>query len=218
MKEALFMGKITATATHELKNVLAIIRESGGLMQDFLDMVNDGSFKYKEKFGAILSKVEDQVRRGDEISTQLNRFAHIPDSDSSSENVPEVIDQIIALTHRIARSRDVSFVSRPHQGMLLLTCDPVKTRMLLFQAMELLMKNAKRGEKIEIRSRLNDNKKTVIEFCMESDRGSSQSLDHLLSSGEWEDLVATAGAISSKAAFSSDSGILSLELVNPDYK
>ncbi len=218
MKETLFMGKITATATHELKNVLAIIRESGGLMQDFLDMVNDGSFKYKEKFGGILSKVEDQVRRGDEISTQLNRFAHTPDSDFTSENVPEVIDQVIALTQRIARSREVSFVNRPHQSMLTLTCEPVKLRMLLFQSMELLMKNAKRGERIEIRSRLNENKKTFIEFCMESDSGRNQSLDDLETSGEWKELVATAGAINSKAGLSSDSGILTLELVNMDYK
>jgi len=34
--EIAFFGRITAGVTHELKNVLAIVNESSGLMQDLL--------------------------------------------------------------------------------------------------------------------------------------------------------------------------------------
>jgi len=33
MRDALFMGRLTASATHELQNILATIRESSGLME-----------------------------------------------------------------------------------------------------------------------------------------------------------------------------------------
>ncbi|MCP3901564.1 MAG: sensor histidine kinase, partial [Desulfobacteraceae bacterium] len=34
--KAAFFGKITASITHEIQNVLAIIKENAGLMEDFL--------------------------------------------------------------------------------------------------------------------------------------------------------------------------------------
>ena len=35
-REAAFIGKITASATHEIRNVLAIVKESAGLIDDLM--------------------------------------------------------------------------------------------------------------------------------------------------------------------------------------
>jgi len=78
-KEAAFMGRITAGVTHEMKNVLAIIKESAGLMEDLLALSKDASFPHREKFSSVLSKIRNQVARGVDISTRLNAFAHSPD-------------------------------------------------------------------------------------------------------------------------------------------
>ena len=37
-KELEFFGKITAGITHEMKNVLAIIKKSAGLMEDIMSL------------------------------------------------------------------------------------------------------------------------------------------------------------------------------------
>lgn len=39
--EIRFMGRITAGITHEMRNVLAVIRESAGLIQDLMEKCQD---------------------------------------------------------------------------------------------------------------------------------------------------------------------------------
>ncbi len=214
MKETLFMGKMTATATHEIKNVLAIIRESSGLMQDFLYMLKDEKFEYKERFLKIISNIDDQVTRGDGISTLLNKFAHAPDHETSTENVPEIIDQVIALSARIAKAREVSFVNESSGETALLTCDPLKTRMLVFQAMDTLMGHAQRGEKVSVKVSLAEAGKVLMEFHFAQDKKDESPSGALHVSEHWRELKVTADEMKYKADFGPDSGILKLELTD----
>lgn len=214
MKESLFMGKITATATHEIKNVLAIINESGGLMQDFLSMVSDETFKYRERFLKIIGKIEEQVARGDEISTLLNRFAHAPDNESASENVSEVLDQMIALSGRLAKAKEVTFLNESSGGLILLNGDPIKTRMLIFQAMEVFMNHAARGSKVSLRVSLAQGRNVSIEFCSAGDKMDAGWMRTLGASLALADLKKTAVGSNSVADFEEQSGILKLELSN----
>ncbi len=214
MKETLFMGKMTATATHEIKNVLAIIRESSGLMQDFLYMLKDEKFEYRERFLKIISNIDDQVTRGDYISTLLNKFAHVPDQESSTENVPEIVDQMIALSARIARAKEVSFVNNSPAVTALLTCDPLKTRMLVFQAMDTLMGHARSGEKVGVKVSSGEAGKALIEFHLEQDKSGGRSSEALNASEQWRELKATADEMKYEAEFDPESGILKLELTD----
>jgi hypothetical protein len=62
--EMAFLGKITASMTHEISNTLAIIQESAGLLSDLINLSKEGSFPHKEKFQRVLGNINDQVRRG----------------------------------------------------------------------------------------------------------------------------------------------------------
>lgn len=216
MKEILFSGKITATATHEIKNVLAIIRESSGLMADFLGMIDDDSFKYRDRFLKILSNIEDQVVRGDEVSTLLNRFAHAPDHESATENVLELLEQIVALSQRLARAKQVTFLIQPSPHIILLTCKPVTTRMLVFQAMETLMNHVQPGENITIRAEVEEDKKVLIEFCPQSEAVNRDWSAKASSPDVLDELESTAASINAKVLFHPESGVLGLELSNLD--
>jgi len=48
-RKAAFMGRITASATHDMKNVLAIIKESAGLMEDLIALHKDLPAPLQEK-------------------------------------------------------------------------------------------------------------------------------------------------------------------------
>ena len=57
--EMAFLGKITASMTHEIKNTYAIILESSGLLSDLLTLSQEGSFPHKEKFLKVLGSIND---------------------------------------------------------------------------------------------------------------------------------------------------------------
>jgi len=60
-KELLFYGKITAGISHEIKNGLAIIKETNGLVADFIKMAQRGAPLNLEKIESQLKKVNDRI-------------------------------------------------------------------------------------------------------------------------------------------------------------
>ena len=74
-KEGLqFFGKISASISHEIKNVLAIINENAGLLEDFTLMAEKGRPIDMERFKTVAGKIRGQVGRADGIVKNFNRF------------------------------------------------------------------------------------------------------------------------------------------------
>ena len=119
MREAIFMGAITAAATHDMLNVLATIGQSAGLMEDLLSLSRrekiktlgfGGGFKYHDKFKTTLEVIAQQVKRGLTLSENLNNFAHAPDYPVKKGDLSAAVDLLIGLTERQARSKRMRFV------------------------------------------------------------------------------------------------------------
>lgn len=106
MREALFMGRLTAQATHEMQNILATIRETAGLMDDLLAM-GGGEFAHAERFKKGLGVVAQQVERGMELSEQLNYCAHSPEPSPAGCEVNDALRSLCVLYTRIAAGRRV---------------------------------------------------------------------------------------------------------------
>jgi len=88
MEEARFMGRMTASVSHDLCNVLATIQQAAGLLSDYLALARKESlksmgirpkFKYDQKFQEIIAQIEAQVDRGQDICGYLSGLAHAPD-------------------------------------------------------------------------------------------------------------------------------------------
>lgn len=105
---AAFVARLTAAATHELRNVLAIVKESAGLVQDLLAMgaPADG------RADAALGRIEGQVGRGAELLTSLNRLAHGLDRDEESVDLADAAMHVAVLCRRYARQRERSVEAR----------------------------------------------------------------------------------------------------------
>jgi phosphoglycerate-specific signal transduction histidine kinase len=101
-----FMGKITAGMTHEMRNVLAIIRESGGLIQDLLAL-NRENFPHRDKVDRALANIQDQVGRGIEIGARLSRFAHSVDEPLGTTDLFDLLGSMEYLLQRFARLKRV---------------------------------------------------------------------------------------------------------------
>ncbi|PLX53318.1 MAG: hypothetical protein C0611_05805 [Desulfobacteraceae bacterium] len=152
-KELAFFGKITAGITHEIKNVLAIIQESSGLMEDILDITENGTFPHKDKFIKSLNRIHGQIQRGIDISSRLNRFAHSPDHSPASLDLNEITEQMILLASRFTRLKNVVLESSPSDPPLIIKSDPVSLEMALFESIEILLSVIGSGGRITLSPR-----------------------------------------------------------------
>lgn len=109
MRDAQLMGRLTASATHEMQNILATIRESSGLMEDLLGMNCEG-FPHLERFKRGLSVIGEQIERGMMLSEQLNFTAHAQEPTSAGADVNEAVRALVGLSRRHAARGKVSLV------------------------------------------------------------------------------------------------------------
>ncbi|OGR38628.1 MAG: hypothetical protein A2051_11920 [Desulfovibrionales bacterium GWA2_65_9] len=117
MRDALFMGRMTASATHELQNILATIRESSGLMDDLLAMGSEG-FAHAERFKKGLGVLAEQVERGMILTEQLNFCAHAPEKCPAGADINEAVRALVGLSRRHAARRRTTLVLAPGRSGL----------------------------------------------------------------------------------------------------
>ena len=135
-REVAFFGRITAAFTHEMKNVLAIIKESAGLMEDLLSLSQNADFPHKERFARALGTIAVQTQRGIALSSRFNRFAHSPDEAVATVDLNEILEQIIYLSGRFARLKGVTLSLHPHADALPMITSPVALQMAVFGCLE----------------------------------------------------------------------------------
>ena len=135
-KELAFFGKIAASVTHELRNVLAVINESNGLMADLLGMMGEAPFPHREKFQRSVQKIEEQVRRGVEITSRFNRFAHSMDHAYADIDLNAIATQTVSLAQRLAALRNVELKGAVCDRPVMLFANAFRIQMALTMAIE----------------------------------------------------------------------------------
>jgi hypothetical protein len=102
-----FISKITTGVTHEINNVFASIKELNGLMEDLISFSEETNFRYHDKCITTLSKVKDQINRGVDVTSRLNKFSHLTDKQFVNFNLIEVIEQLVFLSQRFGRTKNI---------------------------------------------------------------------------------------------------------------
>ena len=194
-KEVLFFGKITAGITHEIKNVLAIIQESTGLMEDILAITPDESFPRKDKFDTSLKRILAQIDRGVDITTRLNKFAHSPDHSPADVDLNEVSQQLVLLASRFARLKNVVLEADPHGAPMIIHTHPVALEMALFESIEILLNAISSAGKIRLSPR-KEQDNYVFGICGEETTPSQTAIS---SSERWESLQETMAHLAGEA-------------------
>jgi C4-dicarboxylate-specific signal transduction histidine kinase len=135
-----FYGKMCASISHDIKNVLAVINENAGLVEDLCFAAERGKPLDPLRLKRAAADVKAQIRRGDEIISGMNRFAHSVDSDSVQVNLLEIIDLLAAISVRFAAMRGLTLqIDRSESGATVTTSPFLLLNLLwlcLEQAME----------------------------------------------------------------------------------
>lgn len=127
-----FFGTLSAAVSHDLKNVLSIINEKAGLLEDFGHMSRRGMAMDVERVDAITAQVKDQVARADRIIRCFNRFAHSVDHPVAATDLGEAVATLVQLAQRLLANLEVAVVTAPVELPVVITTRPLMAQGLIW--------------------------------------------------------------------------------------
>jgi C4-dicarboxylate-specific signal transduction histidine kinase len=160
-REAAFVAQVTAGTTHEIRNVLAIVKESAGLIEDLIYAFNKRGSLDQEKLMRSLGRIDAGVARGTEILANLNRFAHSLDQAQDAIDLTQEIQQVASLCQFRARGKRHVLKVQPGGQNLTVVVDPFRFQMSLFAAVGCCLEQLPEGSTVSISTDRRDGRPTV---------------------------------------------------------
>jgi C4-dicarboxylate-specific signal transduction histidine kinase len=103
----LFFGTLAASVTHELNNVLSIVDQARGLLNDLIVGAGQGHPIDSRRLETIQERIDRQVRKGVDIVNRLNRFAHSLDDPDGPFDAGAETRNLVSLARRFADLKKV---------------------------------------------------------------------------------------------------------------
>lgn len=172
-----FFGVITASVSHELNNVIAIMDQTTGLLEDRLSGVQEEIRIPPEKLEKIVTSLQKQAARGLDIIKRLNRFAHSADFISQRFDIGEILRNLIRLIERLATIKGVNLESKLPDRGLEIESNPFYLQQAVFTVFKVFLASAPKGDVISISLNQSDRK---IEVSIEGASGEFHSEDNNL--------------------------------------
>ncbi|MBF0495878.1 MAG: hypothetical protein HQK58_04785 [Deltaproteobacteria bacterium] len=199
-REVAFFGKITAGITHEFKNVLAIIKESAGLMEDFLHLSPADSFPFRQKFIDTMGIIKGQLGRGNDLVAGLNRFAHSADQSRADIDVNDMMAQLVLLSARFTRLKGITMKFISFEQPVSLTTDPIRLEMAVFSGIESCLAYLSTGDTVSVCPG-RDGDQVVIEIICDSTASGQAGVNQTLpASQDWAGLQTMAANLNGTLA------------------
>ncbi len=117
LKGLAFFGAISASLSHEINNVLAIVGELSGLLGDLAHGTPNS-----ERLNSIAGRATEQVSRGKRLVKRLNRFSHAVDQPVAQVSLIETLELITIICRRFADLRNAKLENNsPDEDLVLET-------------------------------------------------------------------------------------------------
>lgn len=136
-----FMGKINASISHELKNIMAIISEASGLLSDLMEMGISGKTIEFNSIKKCCTHIEEEIRRGFKTIKQMNRFSHSVDEPVKIVDLNDILDFVISLAGMLSFASDVRFDGNAESDAQVETC-PFRLQNLIYKSLIFAFKSA----------------------------------------------------------------------------
>jgi hypothetical protein len=207
--ELVFFGKIAAGVTHEIRNVLATISESNGLMGDLLEMLKDTPFAHREKFQRSVARIEEQVRRGADITACFNGFAHSVDKPGVHVDLNEIAARTVSLAARFARLRNVELKAASCGQPVMLFTNAFRLQMALTRAVEAFL-GCMGGKGSIMLSAKGAPGPPCVNLDCEAGTGERVARQAVAASGEWREFEQLASLLDIRCEWQAQGGGLAL--------
>ncbi len=127
---------MTASATDEVRNVLAIIKESAGPHRGHDPRSGERAPRTEEKVLRAVDRIETQVKRGADLLTNLNRLSHTLDHGLVTVDLGEEVAQMVFRGQRFARKKGQQVTIGDLEEKCTFPVNPLHLQMVLFAALE----------------------------------------------------------------------------------
>ncbi|MBW1708415.1 MAG: histidine kinase [Deltaproteobacteria bacterium] len=143
-----FFGEMSASISHEIKNALATINETAGLLEDLTLLLEKGKPLEPERFKILAGRIMKQVQRADTIVKNMNRFAHSTDEPVKDVELGETLELMLTLSERFASMRGVKLEPKSPLGPIAITTIPFFLNHLLWLCVDFAMNAAGQGKTV----------------------------------------------------------------------
>src|SRR5512139_314980 len=148
-----FIGAVVACFTHEIQNNLATIHVVAGLMDD---MIERGKSIDPAQLTRLAAMTNRHVSGALGLIRCLNSYAHRLDEDISSFCVNDALEELLALTGRICREKQVDVRNVPGDRRATIRNNAVLLQSLVFRIVQKILETTPDdvdGATVSIRTR-----------------------------------------------------------------
>ena len=186
-----FFGRISASISHELKNVLAIVNENAGLLEDLTLMADRGQPIDPARLKKMAETVKKQIGRADEILKNMNRFAHSGDEAVAEVDLNQTLELFMALTERFRTMRGVEADLQLSANPLSIATAPFFLMNLLCLCLDFAMSAGGEGKRIDL---VVEETKSSVRIRFQRLAGLSEELMETFPTGRENSLLAVLAA------------------------
>jgi signal transduction histidine kinase len=205
--ELAFFGRVAADVSHEIRNVLSVIGEYAGLLDDLVALAERGKPLGHEKLRQLSARMTRQVGRGTETMERFSRFAHATDERTASFDLTSLAANTAALAQRRVKLSGCMLQAELPRAAIPVRSSPFSVQHAVFAAIELLVEVL--GEGSQVTMKLAGEGTTAV-ICLSAGAAGG---DKLL--GRISQLSALMSGLEGDVATSSADGTVSLTLSIP---
>lgn len=148
-KETLrYFGTMLPSLSHEAKNVLAVINENAGLMDDYILMAQKGKSLNLERLGSLSAIIKKQVVRLNGLITDVRQAATSVDIDTQDICLVHHARQVSELLSKKAATRSVQIELSAGEEPILIHTRPVLLLHILWTCLDYAMRASREGSRI----------------------------------------------------------------------
>jgi signal transduction histidine kinase len=157
----LFFGTTNRLISHELKNILAIISETLGLIDELLKLSDSGTALEPGKLGSLSESIIEEVDRANSIIRNMNAFAHSVDEFISEVDISRIIELMIGVYRLNAASKsiDIRFLDK---GPCVITTSSLFLQNIIYRVIDFSLCFASSCNDIEISLDSDNNEARIV--------------------------------------------------------
>jgi len=143
-----FFGMTNRLISHELKNILAIISETLGLIDELVALSDTGTKWKPGKLQSLSESVIEEVERANSIIRNMNTFAHSVDEFIREVDVSQIVNLMIEISQLDSPAKNVRFRLAENDDCVIYT-SPFFLEKLIYHVIDFSLRGA--GPENEIR-------------------------------------------------------------------
>ncbi len=178
-KSLAFFGAVMASVSHELNNVIGIVDQSAGLLEDLLYVAREGQPVPEEKLKKIAERITTQTQRGIGLIKRMNRFAHSTDEPILEFDLNETVENLAELTRRKATLKKAELKVGYGDEPIKITGSPFLLQEVLYACIMQTLIDAEPGDNVSVSVAAQEGRAVMLVEGRKPLSGEVNDLDYL---------------------------------------